>query len=317
MEYPRDFSPQARARVEAERLKAGKELEEQRDEVPWSRYGPGTVDEKNLRKYILRVFLVFAQEVCELGSQRPWTVDRIRSVADGFLRRFTIEAYFDKGYDKHGRKLPEMICNSSGGILPKVQREFEKSAEWHQFEQELLAVAEQQARHSPQSSGEGKALILERLQVREEASAAQRVAEPDTQSIHSISPFTQRRSHEISSENSVGIRRTWRMNKAAQIIEELTRLRTEMRDESQYDILKNKYPESLAFQISERHPSLKESLRTIAGCRAIKSLGLEFAAKHCKVETSTMRGEWDHYKPTEYRTHRKKKHSIRKAKSRV
>ena len=175
MDYPQDFSPQALARVEAERLKAGKQLEQRRNQVPWSRYGPVRADEENLRKYILRVFLVFAQEACKLGSQRQWAVDRIRSEVGEFLRRFTIEAHSDKGYDKQGRKLREMICDGSWGIRPEVQREFEKSAEWKQFEQELLAVAEQQARGSPQSSGAGAAawdtieisfLSDERVQIR-------------------------------------------------------------------------------------------------------------------------------------------------------
>ncbi len=173
MEYPQDFSPQARARVEAERLKAGKQLEQRRDQVPWVRYGPVRADEENLRKYILQVFLVFAQEACKLGSQGQWPVDRIRPEMDEFLRRFTIEACSDKGYDKDGRKLPEMIDNY-GSILPKVKWEFKKSAEWQQFEQELLAVAEQQARHSPQSSGKVEAQTLKQLEVGEVAPAAQR-----------------------------------------------------------------------------------------------------------------------------------------------
>ncbi len=179
MEYPEDFSPQARARVEAERLKAGKELEQQRNEVTWSPFGPSTADEENLRKYILRVFLVFAQEACKLGSQRSWTVDRIRSAADEFLRSFTIEAYYDKGHDKSGRELREMVSHWNGSILPKVQREFEKSPEWHQFEQELLAVAEQQTRGSPQSSGKPGPLKLERLQDKRGKKPAQQIIDRD------------------------------------------------------------------------------------------------------------------------------------------
>lgn len=142
MQYPREFPPQARARVEAERLKAGMQLEQRMNQVPWSKHGPGTAHEEILRKYILRVFLVFAEEACKLGSQGLWTVDRIRSQADEFLRRFTIEAYYDKGHDKDGSKLREMTSHLSGSILSEVEREFRKSAEWHQFEEELLAVAE-------------------------------------------------------------------------------------------------------------------------------------------------------------------------------
>lgn len=161
MEYQREFSTQARARFEAEMLKAGTQLEQQRDQLPGSPFGPVIADEENLRKYILQVFLVFAQEAFKLGSQGQWTVDRIRSEAVEFLRRFTIEAYYDNGYDKDGRKLREMVSNSNGSILPEVQREFKKSVEWRQFVQELLAVAEQQARGSPRSGG-GDAVAAER-----------------------------------------------------------------------------------------------------------------------------------------------------------
>jgi DNA-binding CsgD family transcriptional regulator len=119
------------------------------------------------------VFLVFAHEACKLGSQGQWAADRIRSEVGEFLRRFTIEAYSDKGYDKQGRKLPEMTDNY-GSIKEKVRWAFKKSPEWHEFEQELLVVAEQQAQHSPQSSGKVEAQKLERLEVGEEIPASQR-----------------------------------------------------------------------------------------------------------------------------------------------
>ena len=173
-EYPEEFSQQARARIEAERLKARKQLKQRRNQVPWSGgYLPRPADEKNLRKYILRVFLVVAQEMCKLGLQGLWTVDRIRLEAEEFLRKFAIKAYSDEGYDKQGRKLPEIIDNW-GSIKEEVWRAFKESAEWQQFERKLLAVAEQQARRSPQSSGEAKAQTLERLEVGEVALAAQR-----------------------------------------------------------------------------------------------------------------------------------------------
>jgi hypothetical protein len=140
MDYPRDFPPEARARVEAEGLKATRDLERDRDQVPWSRYGPTAKDEENLRRYILRVFLAFAQQACKLGPL--WTVDRIRAEANEFLRRFTIEAYYHEGHDKDGRKLRDMVSHVNGSILPEVRREFEKSELWHQFQEELLAVAE-------------------------------------------------------------------------------------------------------------------------------------------------------------------------------
>jgi hypothetical protein len=150
--YPLEFSAQARARVEAENLKARKLYDEQRQNVPWSKFGPSRADEENLRRYILRVFHVFTQEACKLGSQGELTIEQIRSSADEYLRLFTIEVYYHEGYDKNVRKLREMTSHMNGSILPEVEREFRRSDEWHQFEGELLTVAEKIAKGSVQKN---------------------------------------------------------------------------------------------------------------------------------------------------------------------
>jgi hypothetical protein len=82
-----------------------------------------------------------SREACELGKQGTWAVDRIRSETDEFLRKFTIEAYYEKGHDRSGRKSRGMVSNENGSLLPEVKQEFQKSEEWHEFEEELLAVA--------------------------------------------------------------------------------------------------------------------------------------------------------------------------------
>jgi hypothetical protein len=115
-------------------------------QAPWSKYGPSATDEENFRKYVLRVFLVFAKEACKLGAHGSWTMDRVRAETDEFLRLFTIQAYYEDGHDKQGRELPKMISHMDGSILPEVKRKFRSSAEWQQFEGELLAVAEQIAK---------------------------------------------------------------------------------------------------------------------------------------------------------------------------
>jgi hypothetical protein len=140
--YPREFSDEARNRIEAAQLRARNELEQKRNEAPWSRWGPTETDYENFRQYAMRVFLAFAEEACRLASQ-GWTIDRIRSVALEFLHQFTIEAYLHDGHDKKGGKLREMVSNWNGELLSEVAREFRASAEWHQFEEMLLAVAEQ------------------------------------------------------------------------------------------------------------------------------------------------------------------------------
>jgi hypothetical protein len=163
--YPQEFSAQARARVEAERLKAATDLENihkqpQAELIRRRSCGPygllWTNAEEDFHNYILRVFLAFAREACALGKQGTWTVDRIRSETDEFLRRFTIEAYYDKGHDRSGRRFRDMISHWNGSLLPEVTQEFQKSGEWRQFEEELLGVAESQAASYPRAPNGGQ-----------------------------------------------------------------------------------------------------------------------------------------------------------------
>lgn len=164
MVYPQEFSAQARARVEAERLKAGNDLAQYRDrpetrppcrQHTWGTYGRRwTDDEEDFFEYILRVFLAFGHEACELGKRGTWAVDRIRSEADKFLRRFGMEAYNEKGYDRSGHKFRQMTDGWYGTLLPEVEQEFQKSEQWRRFEGELLAVAERQAAQNSESGGD-------------------------------------------------------------------------------------------------------------------------------------------------------------------
>src|SRR5436190_19540001 len=128
MDYPQELSAQARARVETERLRANRDLDEsgKRPRAQTQRrrsYGPSglhwTDAEKDLHNYILRVFLAFAREACELGKRGIWSVDHIRSETDEFLRRFTIEAYYERGHDSSGHKFREVLSHWNGGLLPE------------------------------------------------------------------------------------------------------------------------------------------------------------------------------------------------------
>jgi hypothetical protein len=130
MDYPQEFSPVARGRVEAERIRANRDLEKE-----------PVRDRRDLYPYILRVFLVFGHEACELGRQGVWAANRIRDEAKEFLRKFTIAAYYEKGYDQSGHRFSQMTSNY-GGLLPEVEQHFLKSEEWHKFEDELLETAE-------------------------------------------------------------------------------------------------------------------------------------------------------------------------------
>ena len=145
MKYPREFSAEARARMETERIKSHRDLKGDQQEQPPSDWTMRRWDQIAFNVYILRVFLAFGRECCELGNLGTWAVDRIRSAAEEFLGRFTIEAYYVDGHDRFGRRFGEMTDDWNGSLLPEVDRIFRSSDEWRQFETELLAVAERQA----------------------------------------------------------------------------------------------------------------------------------------------------------------------------
>jgi hypothetical protein len=162
MEYPEEFSSQGRARVEAARLKAGNDLEQYRNKTkarPRRQHTSGpyglrwTEEEEDLHEYVLRVARAYGHEGCEIGLLGVWTAERIRSEVVEFRRKFTIEALSEKGYNKFGSRFPDMVSDWDGSLLPDVRRTFDESIEWHQFEEELLAVAERQAAQNCDQGG--------------------------------------------------------------------------------------------------------------------------------------------------------------------
>ena len=154
MQYPADFPPESRAAVAAEKARAGKDLDTARENLPWKKYGPGQDLEAELRRYILRQFGVFVREACKLGRKGVWHVDRLEQAALEFLRLATIDATHSKGYDRSGRTFGrDWISNWGGSIQPEVQRQFERSGEWQQFQDALLEVADSQIAGAPNLSG--------------------------------------------------------------------------------------------------------------------------------------------------------------------
>ncbi len=139
--YPHDFPANARARIEAERIRAQQELQERQQSVPWSRHGPDSSNDRNFYDYILRVFSAFGNEACGLGSQGIWAVDRVEKEAFEFLRLFTIAAFSADGTDKNGRRIRNPISQVDGSLLPDVEREFCHSKRWRDFQAQLLGVA--------------------------------------------------------------------------------------------------------------------------------------------------------------------------------
>jgi hypothetical protein len=150
MQYPIDFPPESSAAVAAEKLRAGKDFDKARENPQRLQSGFEPYLEAELRKYILRPFGVFVREACKLGHKGIWHVDRIEKFAREFLRLSTIDAMWSKGWYRNGQEIGRGWIESGGShIGPEVQRQFERSGEWQQFQDALLQVAEiQEARTS-------------------------------------------------------------------------------------------------------------------------------------------------------------------------
>jgi hypothetical protein len=127
--YPSEFSPEARDRIEKEKILTYREL------LPSSVYD---FHEQGLAiRCIMRIFLAFAKEACALRAKHGWTIERVERESKEFLRRLTIMVVFDKfpGRDRH------WISNWNGSIDSDVARRFRESAEWKEYEELLLTTA--------------------------------------------------------------------------------------------------------------------------------------------------------------------------------
>lgn len=145
MEYPREFSESACARVELEIIKAQQQLQSDlrsaRD-FP-SRISLGPSAERAFDRYVLRVFLTFAEQACDLGRAGRWGVPRAREESEEFLRIFTIRAFSQDGEDLDGRRLTsDPICQHSGEILPDVMRRFRNRNQWLRYQAQLVGLAD-------------------------------------------------------------------------------------------------------------------------------------------------------------------------------
>jgi hypothetical protein len=126
--YPSDFPQKSRDRVLAQSIRGASDFERAKPQA-----NRLSEIERLLRNYLLGVFIVFVREAGALGRQGRWVTDRVEAESREFLRWFTVTVGYDKGYDNLGNRLAEMVSNW-GGILPKVQRAFEQSPEWKEYE---------------------------------------------------------------------------------------------------------------------------------------------------------------------------------------
>ena len=145
MKYPHDFPSASRAVVVAERLRAGKDFDNVRSNPPWvahvTEYLKG-----QLQRYVMRQVRVFGREACKLGMQGVWDCDLVEKSTLEFLRLCAIEAEFAKGNGLVGRGWTD---NWGGRIREEIMGQFQRSAEFREFQAELLQVADAQAMRTP------------------------------------------------------------------------------------------------------------------------------------------------------------------------
>ena len=145
MDYPSEFSSQARAAVEAQMIRArARYLKAKQD---WQGDRPFD-DEPSARTCILSVFLVYARQAIALGVQDVWTVEKVRANAMEGLRLIIIAAAssLDCGH----------WLGWGGSIQPDILRALEASPEWQRFQDDLLVLAESKAEVAPDGDDRDK-----------------------------------------------------------------------------------------------------------------------------------------------------------------
>jgi hypothetical protein len=146
MEYPREFSREARNRIEIENILARRELEKARQTLPLPDWSPNSSSpsadfQQAFISAILRVFLVFVEEAVAISRSGKWAVDRVDRDSQEFLMRLTVDFYYEEGHDRARNRVPEVASNWGGGLVEWVHREFRKTPEWKRYQDLLLNAA--------------------------------------------------------------------------------------------------------------------------------------------------------------------------------
>jgi hypothetical protein len=130
MDYPQDFPTESRAKVEAARIRAGRQFDSKRAKAKWK-----SEIAVLFWTYVLTPFVVFAGESSRLGL---WSADEMDRNCREFLRHLTIDAFYQKG---KAVGLLDMISNWNGSILWEAQQEIEKTSQWRKYENIRLKFA--------------------------------------------------------------------------------------------------------------------------------------------------------------------------------
>jgi hypothetical protein len=134
MEYPAKFSEGARAALVAAFIRA------QDAHHARKKASDGLFDEdESLKRCILEIFSVYAQEVIDLGKKGVWKIDDLLEAALEGLRRITIEiSYRLLGHSR-------FLEPGSGDLATQARLSFQKTVQWREFETQLFELANSKA----------------------------------------------------------------------------------------------------------------------------------------------------------------------------
>jgi hypothetical protein len=139
MKYPSEFPLGARARIEAETLRAYDALESDvRGVESWRRDAP-------FIHCVMRVFLAFVREACAFAkkSNHPaWSDRELDQRCREFLLSIVVDAWEEKAKDLGIRKMFSSPHHWGYSLDDDARRKIEKSSAWKQYQQLLLDAYE-------------------------------------------------------------------------------------------------------------------------------------------------------------------------------
>jgi hypothetical protein len=136
-EYPREFSPEAEARVETKKINAWKNVEKRSKSLPLDRY------EQLISDYIIQVSRVFAVEACNLQMEGKWRARRTRLEAECCPGKLLTELLKDPNKKIGPYHLLAWVQVGTPGRILMMVKDSPKWRPW--LEEKLCAAAEHQA----------------------------------------------------------------------------------------------------------------------------------------------------------------------------
>jgi hypothetical protein len=141
MEYPLEFTSDQQAAVEEEKILATEEFWKSRLGIYTSEHNGRERLTGVIRKYIVRVMLVFAKQACVLGRIRTWDVAKVDFEVKEFLHQTAREAETEKTFFANGDYLRNVSFTYGRSMGAQEMHYISEMPEWKEYLKELREVA--------------------------------------------------------------------------------------------------------------------------------------------------------------------------------